>query len=537
MAFTSGYPAKPRPYASLLVACLFLVVVVLIITLYSAAQCSFLFRRGLTCTPPETPTVQGTKVYARSDAEYVAGCARDWRGHLRTKSAPLDSQWLALHETAADVTLLGPDGTPVPLEKVGTLQLLNNTAYKFEAQHSGAYKLLVSNEPVSEFALHPSDCYCPTGFAQFLDRYECTAEMGEHVREMMARWRPGSITREMLAYPIDVQLSTHSYILQFAIINNKLYCKLQDGQNCPLPTEGFWFVGLDPQIRLIQAILRKTRIPDMLFFWNQADNPMLHHYAMQPIFSPSSAEWFADLLFPVFNMITDKFDGNDVTSAATATPWEERRDVAYFVGHLTGQPQTQAYGSHLINPRLRAAEIALERPDLLDVSVTVSEDQGKDHPEYIKELLDRGVVQKEYKQDQRGAAKYVIDLPGNSAAWRLGSRLGDGAVTLKSLTAWNEFWHYLLEPGKNILMIGEWPDDLVEKVEAAKKHDSEMRCVARAAQVVAFTRLRQEDLLCWTALNLHHLSTKYAFTPNLTISEWHEIPVEHRDPEKCRCTT
>lgn len=82
--------------------------------------------------------------------------------------------------------------------------------------------------------------------------------------------------------------------------------------------------------------------------------------------------------------------------------------------------------------------VSFSRPDLLDVTVTVYEHDGKDSPEYFQELLDRGVLQMGQKENQRKAAKYVIDLPGNSAAWRLGSRFGDGAVTLKSKTAWNE---------------------------------------------------------------------------------------------------
>lgn len=68
-----------------------------------------------------------------------------------------------------------------------------------------------------------------------------------------------------------------------------------------------------------------------------------------------------DQLLPTFQMAVDKFSGVDVILAATGKPWEERDDVAHFVGHLTGQPRDQARGSPLLNPRVRAAEIALER--------------------------------------------------------------------------------------------------------------------------------------------------------------------------------
>lgn len=60
-------------------------------------------------------------------------------------------------------------------------------------------------------------------------------------------------------------------------------------------------------------------------------------------------------------MINDKFEGEDVALAAAAKPWEARRAVAYFAGRVTGQPHMHAQGTHLVNPRLRTAEIAVER--------------------------------------------------------------------------------------------------------------------------------------------------------------------------------
>lgn len=92
----------------------------------------------------------------------------------------------------------------------------------------------------------------------------------------------------------------------------------------------------------------------------------------------------------------------------------------------------------LLLRNLRPDRFSFSRADLLDVTVIVHEHDGKDSPAYFQELLDRGVLHVGLKQNQRGAAKYVLDLPGNSAAWRLGSRFGDGAVTLKSKTVWNE---------------------------------------------------------------------------------------------------
>lgn len=179
---------------------------------------------------------------------------------MRTVSRPLDFQWLALSEDSKDLSLLGPDGGPVPLQKIGPLTLLNNTAYRFEPQAAGSHTLLVSNERVSQFHWHPSDCYCPTdSFPRFLERYDCSAKMGVQVKKNMARWRPRYLTPEMIEFNGDPFLHTDSIFLQFAIIKNRLYCRRRDGQpNCSLPAEGsHFFARLNPVVRMIQAVLRR----------------------------------------------------------------------------------------------------------------------------------------------------------------------------------------------------------------------------------------------------------------------------------------
>lgn len=85
-----------------------------------------------------------------------------------------------------------------------------------------------------------------------------------------------------------------------------------------------------------------------------------------------------------------------------------------------------------------------------------------------------------------------------------------------------------------MLLVGDWLDDLVEQLESARAHDAEMRCIARAAQLLSLTRLGQEDLLCWTALSFAHLATKMKFSPNIT-EDFIEIPMGNRDPSMCTC--
>lgn len=80
---------------------------------------------------------------------------------------------------------------------------------------------------------------------------------------------------------------------------------------------------------------------------------------------------------------------------------------------------------------------ALPRPDLFDINVVIN-DNIPVEDSVMKRLLERKVLKRGPRPDRNGLVKYVVDLPGNSAAWRLGSRFGDGAVTLKTQTPWNE---------------------------------------------------------------------------------------------------
>lgn len=229
---------------------------------------------------------------ARSNSPASIECPRDWQGHLRVTSTPLDFQWLAVQEDSKDVKLVGPDGNGLDLKVLGTLTLLNNTVYKFDVTQSGSYELLVANERVSRFHLHPADCNCPGGFQEFLSQYQCPPRYGEEVRRSMARWLPHAITKEMMEYNGEHPgYHTHLAMLELAVFDNKLFCGVQNGQKCPPKPEDPLYFRTDKMIRLMHAVLRKVSLPDVIFFWSMEDNPMTQHYTMLPLYSSSSSNY------------------------------------------------------------------------------------------------------------------------------------------------------------------------------------------------------------------------------------------------------
>lgn len=79
----------------------------------------------------------------------------------------------------------------------------------------------------------------------------------------------------------------------------------------------------------------------------------------------------------------------------------------------------------------------LARPDLLNITLVTDEPASDENPLWAQ-LVDRGIVSRGFQPKRSGHTKFVVDLPGNAASWRLGDRFGDGAVTIKSQTPWNE---------------------------------------------------------------------------------------------------
>lgn len=237
------------------------------------------------------PLNGATAVTAGTDTSWPGVCDSRYppSTHLRTRTPPLDFQWLALHSSAENVTLKGPGGEDVPLIKMGTLPLLANDVYMLPSPFPfppGEYQLFASGQPdpISAFPLRPHGCACPKPMHKFSHDYQCSAQSAEHVKRMIAKWPKNSVTREIYERP---PLYDHGVIVHLAIVNNKLYCKRNGGQRCPLvPADGG---RLGQTTGLIQRVLRRVRVPDVWLMWNLDDGPMLGAYALQPVFSPSAS--------------------------------------------------------------------------------------------------------------------------------------------------------------------------------------------------------------------------------------------------------
>ncbi|GAQ87460.1 hypothetical protein KFL_003540130 [Klebsormidium nitens] len=489
-----------------------------------------------TSVPQPDPTAQIANFLERVWPSYCNSSYPPYV-HLRTETPTLDFQWLALHSSATQITLRGPKGNTIPLQELGTLPLVDQKIYVLPPTRDvGEHQLFIGDgdSPISTFQLYPHQCSCPESLPQFSERYKCSERAIQVVKKSIARCPKKSITRELFQ---QVPFYGNNITIHFAIVANKLYCKKVHFQKCPPPRDD----GRASDIVLhIQRVLRRVKVPDMWFTWNLDDGPLLPPYAVHPLFSPAGTAFNRDFLLPDPYMSAWKSSGEDLKSAIAGAAWEERKAKAYFIGRPTGGPYhylLHATGAHRLHPRLHAVELSRERPDLLDAMVTADKDSGTDVSSFpvLEKLVKSGLLETRFQESRQNEFKYNLDLPGNSAAWRLSFNLGFGAVTIKSRTPYYTYWQYLLEDGRNVRMTEDMLADLFDVVEDAKRRDADMKCIAREAQLTAMLDLKQEDLLCWTAHSLIEASSIMAFTPtmedDLTLVE----DLGLQDPSTCQC--
>jgi hypothetical protein len=269
----------------------------------------------------------------------------------------------------------------------------------------------------------------------------------------------------------------------------------------------------------LQYVTTQHPVPDCDFFLNRHDmtllrddlnEPQLHltggrlrrvprlrPRSLCPIVSFSHAAGHADIPFVcpddvlrVAHAYSPARCANPYFPAPDLVPWERRRPVAVFRGTATGCGWTVA-----TNARLAASALTASDPSLVDARLTGTHNlRFKKHASdrYVRFHTDAEVADGRQTPDNAlpfasmAGHKYVLDLPGNAAAYRLGGVFGLGAVVIVVPHATSRVWFFpLLRHGHNCLLL---PPGLAgAKLQAALRstvrwcqaHDEECRAIAR----------------------------------------------------------
>lgn len=282
---------------------------------------------------------------------------------------------------------------------------------------------------------------------------------------------------------------------------------------------------------MFKVLCEERQIPDMEFFVNRRDFPLLktdgtepynhlydshtqpllsHNYSKYaPVLSMTTTDTHADIPIPTSDdwsrvcRAEGKYFGHTCKRSfdMVGKPWKQRKPVAVFRGASTGCGVTVD-----TNQRLKLAYISSvtgkdkDGMPLLDAGITEwnirpRKLQGQPYLQTINTQAMPFRLVPRLTPEQQADYKYIINVDGHVSAFRLSLELFSGSCILKVDSPYKVWYSHLLKPYVHYIPIKADLSDLVEKVKWCKSHDSECEKIANTAKEFAETHLSKKGIL------------------------------------------
>jgi hypothetical protein len=262
---------------------------------------------------------------------------------------------------------------------------------------------------------------------------------------------------------------------------------------------------------MFEALLKERTIPDVEFFINTRDFPILtkdytepyfhlfdsHNVKLEeqyvdkkmaPIFSKSGSNENADILFPNeddWMRASNKFFAEGCSGSYHKiemdkwnTDWKKKKDVCIFRGSATGCGITLEN-----NMRLKAADLSIDNHDILDAGITkwngrLKKYEGKPM-DSIDEKKFRFGIASFITDVEKSGYKYILNIDGHVSACRLSSEFAMNSVILIVESDYKLWFSHLLVPNVHYIPVSRNLDNLISQLEWCKKNDKECKKIAK----------------------------------------------------------
>jgi len=274
----------------------------------------------------------------------------------------------------------------------------------------------------------------------------------------------------------------------------------------------------------LAALLRQVHLPDLEFFINMGDWPIVRKNSKTsgiPMISWCSNDDMEDMLLPTYELTeaTVECMGGQVVDLLSAwgkahKPWAARKEVAFFRGRDSNAA------------RLKLARMSKERPDLIDAAIT-NYFFFKDQKEELGSVPHVPLF--DFFKN-----KYVLNVDGTVAAYRLPFLLAGGSLVLKQESEYFEHYHDLMKPWTHYVPVAKDLSDLEERILWARRNDQKAREIAEAGRALALRLLTPEAVLRYHVKLFVGWSRKLA-KPVRPREGMEEVRVDDLSGHACRC--
>lgn len=300
---------------------------------------------------------------------------------------------------------------------------------------------------------------------------------------------------------------------------------------------------------MFKTLCQSRNVPDIEFFVNRRDFPQLkvngtepynhmfdskhqpllsHKYdKYSPILSGSTAKDYADVAFPTYEDWTRAV--NQETGLVfprscrkypkiESPPWKDKIEKAVFRGATTGAGVTPE-----TNQRLKGHQLSERFPDLLDVGITSwnlrpRKFEGKPYLQTIERTSYPKAGSLSLQEQSR--FKYILNLEGHVAAYRLSYEMSSGSVILLAQSQWKMWYQDLIKPFVHYVPVKEDLSDLIDQIKWCRAHDDECRQIAQNAKAFYDKFLGTAgilDFLQKMLWELEHATGTYDYLPDLLV--------------------
>jgi hypothetical protein len=200
-----------------------------------------------------------------------------------------------------------------------------------------------------------------------------------------------------------------------------------------------------------------------------------------PFLSMNARKGYADI--PIFTF--DDYDyikHPDIDFLKVNNDWDSKKPVAFFRGSSTGcgwDAET--------NMRLKAVQMSSMHPELIDAKLTKITKNMKVHKTrragYVSSKLYKEATPMKF--ERFSDYKYILQIDGNVAAYRLAKTMLFGSVIMIVESDYSLWYQPLLEPFVHYVPVKHDLSNLIEMIEWCRLNDKKCEVIAKNGKKLA----------------------------------------------------
>ncbi|XP_045191680.2 protein O-glucosyltransferase 2-like [Mercenaria mercenaria] len=363
--------------------------------------------------------------------------------------------------------------------------------------------------------MYPETCYCPEpDIQQWFTSMECTNSY-KQIKNDLSLFKDVDLEKTAAETIQRFNTTTAIGVCYYKIIDNKIYRKTY-GQHV-----GYKMFS----DAILLSLTKKVKLPDLEFFVNVYDWPLEKRKQTEnplPIISWCGSDDSLDIVMPTFDLTEATLEmlgrqSRDIFHVMGKSPtrWENKTEIGFWRGRDSRQE------------RLDLVMMSRKHPDLLDAKMTRMPYFKHDQEKY-GDLVNIIPFFDFFKY------KYLVNIDGTVAAYRLPYLLAGDSVVLKQDSHYYEHFYKDLKPYVHYVPFKRDLSDLLEKIQWAKDNDEKVHEIARNAQNYVLQNLSPKEIFCYHVKLFESYSKRFKSPPTPPDDTW-ELVEQPKDNNNCNC--